>query len=35
MVVHICNPRYLGGIDERIMVGGQPQAKKHEILSER
>jgi hypothetical protein len=27
IVAHFCNPRYLGGVDRRFVVIGQPGAK--------
>jgi hypothetical protein len=32
MVAHVCNPTYIGGIDRRNMVWGQPRAKRWDLI---
>jgi hypothetical protein len=32
VVVHACNPSYEGGVDRRISVQGQPQAKTQDPI---
>jgi hypothetical protein len=34
MIVHACNPSFLGGRDRRIMIQGLPK-EKHKTLSEK
>jgi hypothetical protein len=33
MVVHVCNPSYLGGRGKRISVRGRQPGQKHKMLS--
>jgi hypothetical protein len=35
MVLHIYNLNYVGSVDRRIVVQGQPWEKKHKSLSEK